>query len=331
MGCSIMQEQESEQMKKFKWLPTESAFADYPMEIIKGNFIFTDNSSVYIPNGKVINNGWGERGSLHILKNKLNSIPIQLDITWFSYVEDKFYSGSYLLPYEKILDLFEQSASHLVTRKIKKIRIPYDGITIGLAPEGEISIWLTAQEQVVEIANYTASEIDIDWKNIIDHKSFSRSHYINEVFRETLDPQQIKYIKSDDYQFPTGISKRYRKQYIWGVDLAGIKPIALWVKTFNGENELFFTPDTTKRRYRSVPKKITIHWKAKNRHKYTVTFHLEEEQIFSIFEGLNHHQENVLQLQVVLDNRHPCINIILVETDTLFKLNITEQAIYKMT
>ena len=89
-------------MNKYGWLPTESSYEKYPMSIIAGDLVFSDGTSIYIPSSKIIENGWGELGSTHVVGERLKPLPVKIEISWFSYTEDKFYSGVFSLPYEKI-------------------------------------------------------------------------------------------------------------------------------------------------------------------------------------------------------------------------------------
>ncbi len=100
-GC-LKIEKGSCSMEKYEWLPSESGFKQYPMGIIKGDFIFSDNSSKYIPGSATINNGWGRLLSMHISGEALQPVPVKLSIHWFSYVEDKFYKGIFDLPPQRL-------------------------------------------------------------------------------------------------------------------------------------------------------------------------------------------------------------------------------------
>ncbi|MCP3873094.1 MAG: DUF2931 family protein, partial [Desulfobacteraceae bacterium] len=97
-GCM----QKDKIMKKFEWLPTECAPKNYPMKIVRGDFIFKNKNSIYIPDGRFIMDGWGEVGSIDIVGEDFKPLPVRLRILWFSYTEDKFYAGDFDLPYEKI-------------------------------------------------------------------------------------------------------------------------------------------------------------------------------------------------------------------------------------
>ena len=52
---------------KFDWLATESAPENFPMRIISGSFIAPDGYSLYIPNSKRIDYGWGSMVSSHVV------------------------------------------------------------------------------------------------------------------------------------------------------------------------------------------------------------------------------------------------------------------------
>jgi len=125
-------------MNRYEWLPTESSYENYPMRIIHGDFIFDDGTSLYIPGRKTIDNGWGEMGSIHIVGEKFKPLPTRIEISYFSFAEDKFYSGVFSLPYEKISNLFREGLRSPITGE----KITYQNIIVGVAPAGEISIWL---------------------------------------------------------------------------------------------------------------------------------------------------------------------------------------------
>src|SRR5438046_1377285 len=106
-------------MDKYKWLPTECAPKRYPMTILRGDLIFKNGGSIYIPEGKILYNGWGETGSTHLAGDAFKPVPYKLSITWFSYTEDKFYQGIVDLPYDTISKLFEDGFISLVTGKLR--------------------------------------------------------------------------------------------------------------------------------------------------------------------------------------------------------------------
>ena len=69
---------------KFDWLATESAPENFPMRIISGFFIAPDGYSLYIPNSKRIDYGWGGMVSSHVVGPDQKSLPSRMEIEFFS-------------------------------------------------------------------------------------------------------------------------------------------------------------------------------------------------------------------------------------------------------
>lgn len=103
-------------MEKYYWLPTECAPKNYPARIYSGYLVY-EGGSVYVPSSAFINNGWGEIGSTHAVGDDFKPVPYRLDLTWFSYTESKFYTGSFELPKEKISQLFQEGYWNMDMKK----------------------------------------------------------------------------------------------------------------------------------------------------------------------------------------------------------------------
>ena len=90
----------------FDWLATECAPKAYPTYLVKGDLIYAAGDSLYVPDHRDVYNGWGVSGSTHVVGDQFKPLPVQLELTWFSYTEDKFYTGKFELPANKLLELF---------------------------------------------------------------------------------------------------------------------------------------------------------------------------------------------------------------------------------
>ncbi len=115
----------------YKWRPTESAKAQFPMEIIKGD-IYYQGGSIYIPDNRTVENGWGEMGSTHVAGEYMKGIPYKVSITWFSYLENTFYSGEFYLPCDKIKSMLERGVINKTNDKLST----YDTIVVGMGLGG---------------------------------------------------------------------------------------------------------------------------------------------------------------------------------------------------
>jgi hypothetical protein len=87
--------------KKYEWSADISAPREYPIEVYTGAV----GGAFFSQMGGFTNAGWGNAGSVDYIKAPL---PDRLDMTWLSYVDDKFYTGDWKLPTEKIQELFDE-------------------------------------------------------------------------------------------------------------------------------------------------------------------------------------------------------------------------------
>jgi hypothetical protein len=303
-------------MAKYDWLPTESAHENYPMEIVRGDFIYQDGSSIDIPYGKVVNDGWGQFVSTDIVGEVLKPLPVKMNISWFSYTEDKFYSGTFKMPYEKISNLFSIG---LDSRHHGK-KITYDQIMVGLAPEGNISVWLDAEGVILEVAVFKAMEADIEWKKVLNNDSISRKEYIDRILNRFLKKEQLAELTKNG--IPDKLFEKYGKQYSWDLSIVGVSPIEMWLKTYNGEREFFnFAKAENGRSDRSVPKKIILSWHDKWGGKFETNIEFDEWEIFKAYDKFfSYKTDNKIKLRVEIDEMTHAIRISLVDLKFILQL-----------
>ncbi len=143
---------------KFVWDATESAPKHYPMEIIRGTFVYQgeEEHGLYIPSGGTLKAGWGEPISSHVTGEKNKPLPDRLDIIFFSYAENQFYKGEFELPYEKILAFFRQGVADNPDNPT------YSSIMAGIAPGGVVAVWVIGRESYHEVFFGRAEKIDLD-------------------------------------------------------------------------------------------------------------------------------------------------------------------------
>lgn len=313
-------------MDKYEWLPTESSFSNFPMRIVTGDFIFNDGTSIYIPSSKIIDNGWGAIGSTHIVGDKLKLLPAKIKIAWFSFAEDKFYSGVFTLPYGKICNLFEKGFQSPITGKITT----YERIIVGMAPAGEMSIWLMGDGEVLLVANFKAHETIIDWKYVTENTEFSRKTYISRVLNSSLSKDQI--LELSLHGVPYELLDAYRKQYFWKPEVIGSKPTHLWLKTYNGECEYidFIQSNVIHRNLRSVPKHIDIEWQDRFGKKYLGNLTFNENELLHAYHKLSTGQvDHEMKLQIEINEKSFDLNISLKDSKYIFHFNKAIVKVYE--
>jgi hypothetical protein len=267
----------------FDWIPTESAPKRFPMRLLRGDLFFADGKSIYVPDQRDVSNGWGRRGSIHIVGDELKPVPVRLELEWFSYTEDRFYQGAYDLPVERMTELFKKGVTDPDTGRPQG----FERIIVGMAPEGLVSVWMAAGAEVVEVAAFTAPQTSQPWKRVIDNPRIPRGDFIRQVLKEHLGDEGLA--RFDQEGVPKGLYQGYRVQYRWGPQVVGDgKPKGLWTRSFNGENaHIGKTGPAIARDSRPVPSEMLLDWTAPDGMPLSAKIFFDEAEIFAAFAKLS--------------------------------------------
>lgn len=131
----------------------------YPATIDEARFI-TPSGSFPVPYGHFLNSSWGNSGTSWTVGDPMQAAPDSLEIRWFSYTEDKFYEGHFLLPQERIYKLLKEGLWDAESRK----QVTYDTFMVTVVPGGVVVVWLSmAGSNQVLIGRYEAREIQYDY------------------------------------------------------------------------------------------------------------------------------------------------------------------------
>ena len=269
---------------KFEWLPTESAPSTYPMYIIKGDLIFENGKSIYIPDQRIINNGWGKETSTHIVGETFKPLPVQLKISWFSFTEDRFYEGKFDLPKDKLLSLFQSGVANAY---FKNERWPFDRIVVGLAPGGDVAVWAGAGPILKEIRLFHAKPVDLPWSLVLDNPNYSRQQHISESLEEVLSPEDLKKVKSTPV--PIGKWAEFSRRFSWTPKIQGqVVAQDLWIYGLNGEREWLDLSGTRKDvdpypGDRATPEKLSLYWQTASGQNLTADITLDEAETMGAF------------------------------------------------
>jgi hypothetical protein len=100
----------------------------YPVEVYTGDF-YTSNDWLPLTNGGIVEIGWGNNG---MNMSRSGIIPTGFKVTYFAYMENKFYTGNFALPSDTIRSLFKEG----ITVYRSKKHDTYDAMILGMAPGG---------------------------------------------------------------------------------------------------------------------------------------------------------------------------------------------------
>lgn len=276
---------------QFDWQASEGAPKKYPMEIIAGNFYSPNGDSLYVPNGVTLHHGWGYGRSSHVVGEDLKSLPDRLSLSFFSYRENLFYSGDFALPYEKILALFQ--AGHYSPKD--EGHITYDGITVGVAPGGAVSVWLVSIDRTLEIFFGYADKAEGRWTSIVDNPDITREEFIQAEINESLEaekltPDAIATIKKNP--IPFGLWEHYHKSRYHWQPLFTNMPVyggrIDYIKYYNGERDYIDIPvkEDQAESTRAVPSLIDFTWNRPFAKPLRLKLSFNEAEIFAAFEKL---------------------------------------------
>lgn len=198
-------------MTSYEWLASNSAPKCCPMEIITGDFIFQGGGSLYIP-PKVLKSGWGTEVSVHVVGPDTKPLPDRMQITFYSYLEDKLYHGEFPLPYGRIEKLFADGfANHEFTGPS---RITYNAIVAGVAPGGAVAVWVSGIGRQTEVFFGRAQEIESDWHETFGlPTSLDRKEYRDLTLNDAIQKDPL--VAQSLAKVPLELWETYRKRYPW--------------------------------------------------------------------------------------------------------------------
>ncbi len=289
--------------EKFEWLPTESAPSLYPMNIYMGNLYFEDGGSVYIPCSGSAHNGWGNDGSTHTQGEDLKPVPVKLEVTWASYTENKFYTGSWDLPKEKMLKLFQEGVVNYDTKK----KETYNQIIVGCAPGGVVVVWMYGAGNQFEIGRYQAHETHIAMSDYVPgNPTANQKEHFAALAKLSPDLEEIRKQKGG---IEYGLWDDYRKKYTWRthIEISNHTFENTSLHMFNGEMEDIFDEPLKKNEFkeRAVPKYLSFMLKDIKGKRTVFSLDLDEEEIMGLFKQAEANKpiEIVLRMNENLSNK----------------------------
>lgn len=283
----------------------------YPIKLLS-NSKFTlavkgdRNPYTLLETSKVYSTNWGNAEST--FKSSEDGgvvLPDSLKLYWFSFLENKYYGLSTKLDKTKISDFFKKGYQRDMTGDLEEtINAKYQDLNAGIAPGGDVILWISGASETREISVFKAKEMNI---NQFKAEDVVKADEIKKVLSDTCeckDDLQFRKIVQNDKPIPFGVwVKKYREKYNWKVDYGnlGQSKSRLEFYFYNGENFSLFNEDVIKSNHQKqvVPSYIIFHF-FKNKAKYKAFFQFDEDEIYSNFKTLT--QENPYEpMDIVLN------------------------------
>ena len=195
---------------KFDWTASESAPKYFPMRVIDGTFVYHgEKGGLYVPAAASIGYFWGTGESTHVVGEQFKPLPDRLEIKFFSFTENKLYQGSFPLPYDKILALFQEGVARRPEMPI------FQKIIVGMAPGGAVAVWVSGKE-TREVFFGQADPYEADISNPMGSLIKDRAAYARSYLEDLPAEAQANLQKNG---VPFGRWAKYRKPYTWNVTI----------------------------------------------------------------------------------------------------------------
>lgn len=267
-----------EKMERFNWSQTLCAPKGYPALIIKGSLSNSNpkenGASFGLWAGTTSNCGWGRSG--RGVTSSLKAIPDSLQITWYSVLEEKFYTGHFQLPQKNMEELFKNG---FYDHRLKK-RETYNEIIVGMAPGGIAAVWLLSGQVEVEVGRFQAVETVITPKDV------------NSEMQAIFDPEYIEAVFSDNNlskkEIPFGLWDNYRIKHSWRHKMDfphNFKNTESYLSMYNGEKEHLYVQEPSHQDFkkRALPQDMRLLWTDDKGGLWGAEVYFDEAELFKAF------------------------------------------------
>ncbi|KIO76400.1 hypothetical protein TH53_15125 [Pedobacter lusitanus] len=313
-------------MRKYDWIPTECAPKNYPIQIYKGDFYYGDKGRIYIPDGRAVDIGWGEMGSVNIAGDKLKEAPHTLELTWISFTEKKNYKGRFELDTKKIDSLFAAG----YPSDIEGGKGEYTMIKVGMAPGGDVVLWLSGERnKQVEIGHYKAKPAgELDWKKVYPDLDGSFDPYINDIVKDLSDTvkDQIK-----NHTIPVDYWSGLRKRYDWKpVIRSSAKVVRIDLDYFNKERDFVFGENLDKMVVKpsAVIEELSVYWLDDKNREVRTEVKFDEHEAFETFSKIKDNEQGELIITIDKSKSDVTVKLKLKNSEVPFQ-QVKTQSFYK--
>ncbi|WP_354360145.1 DUF2931 family protein [Pedobacter sp. UYP30] len=297
--------------EKFEWSPGAGADPLYPMEIYRCGFVYADGDGVS-PAAKALLGGvWGTENGSSVVGDREKPVPVELQISWLSYTENKFYRGHFKLPYDKMLKLFQQGIKTFDFEEGKGMvpnRYEYDDIVAGLAPGGVVVVWVEGAGSTIDVGRFQVDETKID---MMDFAPDAWTHDQNKYVEGMMGYEKAAVANLAKNRIPLGLWDRYRERFnqrpIIKFDQSHpVETGAIYLGYFNGEAEVNYDEKYQKNYFkpRARVKIMNLGWTdtyAGKSQDYALHINFDEREMFKAYKeayGNKPEQEGQLVVEI---------------------------------
>ena len=316
---------------EYEWGISVNAPIGYPIHVYAGRV-----GPQYITSDLWCSTEEPDWGSAYVNEgNDPKELPKDIDIVWFSFIENCFYNLQASLDYEKIEKLFKEGFEQRI-RYGELHHTTYNGLVVGLAPGGTVVVWVgKGYSPITEVGRFQASQIYLTETSDMDSHErliFDKEYRKSLATAPNIVPLEVQKA-NEGKPIPYNLWDRYAEtQYRWypTFEIPDGKMGDVFFRYWNGEaNTIFYTDlePTTEKEAILKPKvcqepigklplykEIIINYKAFDGIKYAATITFDWEQSAETYKKVfgEHPEEVTAQLYFRLNrnNTHVTTHLI---------------------
>ena len=308
---------------EYEWGISVNAPIGYPIHVYAGRV-----GPEYIMSDLWCSTEEPDWGSAYVNEgNDPKELPKDIDIVWFSFIENCFYNLQAPLDYEKIEKLFKEGFEQRI-RYGELHHTTYNGLVVGLAPGGTVVVWVgKGYSPITEVGRFQASQIYLTETSDMDSHErliFDKEYRKSLATAPNIVPLEVQKA-NEGKPIPYNLWDRYAEtQYRWypTFEIPDGKTGDVFFQYWNGEaNTIFYTDlePTTERETILKPKvcqepigklplykEISINYKAFDGIKYAATITFDWEQSAETYKKVfgEHPEEVTAQLYFRLNRNN---------------------------
>ena len=308
---------------EYEWGISVNAPIGYPIHVYAGRV-----GPEYIMSDLWCSTEEPDWGSAYVNEgNDPKELPKDIDIVWFSFIENCFYNLQASLDYEKIEKLFKEGFEQRI-RYRELHHTTYNGLVVGLAPGGTVVVWVgKGYSPITEVGRFQASRTYLTETSDMDSHErliFDKEYRKSIATASNIVPLEVQKA-NEGKPIPYNLWDRYAEtQYRWypTFEIPDGKMGDVFFQYWNGEaNTIFYTDlePTTERETILKPKvcqepigklplykEIIINYKAFDGIKYAATITFDWEQSAETYKKVfgEHPEEVTAQLYFRLNRNN---------------------------
>ena len=257
---------------------------NYPTETLFALLYGANGDTIAMPKEVPFMSEWGCSNSILCALEADLSMPVKIDMIWLSILERKFYSLEKNIRGEYITQLLEKSEEDKT-------------IIIGMAPYGQIALWVNDTSKSYIVDWLQADEIVISMEDFLQGScAMSLENYCEAVIHSvnlknySLPPRNLfdKYMQQFTYRyiplFEKWVDKDDEKWRKYDEDDKVIPEFEYIEEAlYDGTHDKLHDDGLLKYHEAGKPKKLTVKWHVK-KSEYTAYFWFEDKEICAIFD-----------------------------------------------